>query len=160
MMSDTVRDEADEKHARKVRDASCGGQGGGCLNPLCLDCYPPSTDTEEARDYLDEAERIVAGTSRLIAERAHLDALATALGESKKDDTKHRERTWALSAMLGLIDLREMMSILRKMNAAESLRFAAVVEGFKPDVLARDVALATPSGETREGADGGNGEVK
>lgn len=34
-------------------------------------------DTEEARDYLDEALRIAAGQSRLLAERAHVEALAT-----------------------------------------------------------------------------------
>lgn len=40
-------------------------------------------DTEDARDYLDEAERIVAGKSCLLPERAHLDALASALSDAR-----------------------------------------------------------------------------
>lgn len=45
-------------------------------------------DTEDARDYLDEAERIAAGTSHLLPERAHLDALIAALRSAREGGTR------------------------------------------------------------------------
>lgn len=73
---DMRRDMMEERFTRSVNAATCRGQGGGCHNKWCLDCNPlPGDDTEDARDYLDEAERIAAGESRMLPERAHLDAL-------------------------------------------------------------------------------------
>lgn len=54
---------------------------------------------------------------------------------------KGRERSWALSAVLALIDDRELERIFRKMTVPDLDRFNAVVEGYQVDVKARDDAM-------------------
>lgn len=90
---------AERNHQRRVRDASCGGNGGaGCSNPLCGDCM--NTD-DEPRDYLDEAQQIAAGTSRLLPERAHLDALTKDRADTDECLNEALEEIRATSIVLG-----------------------------------------------------------
>lgn len=46
---DMRRDMMEERFTRSVNAATCGGQGGGCHNPLCLDCNPQDPEPECGR---------------------------------------------------------------------------------------------------------------
>lgn len=80
-LEDAKMEVEEDWRARRIRESSCGGNGGaGCNSQWCADCK----QEEEVRDYLDEAERIVKGESRLLPERAHLEALVAARKNSRK----------------------------------------------------------------------------
>ncbi len=147
-MTDEQIEVEEDWRARKIRESSCGGNGGaGCHSQWCADCKRD----EEARDYLDEAERIAAGTSRLIAERAHVEALAAALREARKDSAR-------LDALQDLVNSTGYGANVYGGHENERMAYSIWTGSDKHcigtslrDSLDNLIPVATPSGETREG---------
>jgi hypothetical protein len=80
--------------------------------------------------------------------RSDIPALLAEVSRLRANDAKGRERSWGLSVILALIDDRELERITRKMDVANLDRLLAVVNGYGPDIKARDASLSLSEPET------------
>lgn len=119
-----------------------GAYEGGC-NVVGPDGQWVANDVFAAAcDDPDDAHLIANAPADLQFLLAQVEEMGARLEATKQDRSVFRERSWALSVVLGRIDLTAFQGIVAGMEVDDINRFLQATATFVPDLAARDLEAA------------------